>query len=121
MLRFFVILRSAATKDPLLRKRGGHGGKILRCAQDDRDESAQDDRDESVLEDRGRNAEKAWMEILRRAELRGPENRRRETGTDPRPLLAPRRAKETIPAGKMPFLLNEYGILYCLKGAFVIH
>ena len=35
MLRFFVILRSAATKDPLLQRRGGHGGKILRCAQDD--------------------------------------------------------------------------------------
>ena len=64
---------------------------------------------------------KTWVEVLRRAELRGPENLRRETGTDPRPLLAPGRAKETIPAGKMPFLLNEYGILYCLKGAFVIH
>ena len=64
---------------------------------------------------------KTWVEVFRRAELRGPENRRRETGTDPRPLLAPGRAKETIPAGKMPFLLNEYGFLYCLKGAFVIH
>ena len=50
MLRFFVILRSAATKDPLLQRRGGHREKILRCAQDDRDESA--------LEDRGRIAEK---------------------------------------------------------------
>lgn len=64
---------------------------------------------------------KTWVEVLRRAELICPENRRRETATDPRPLLAPGRAKETIPAGKMPFLLNEYGILYCLKGAFVIH
>lgn len=64
---------------------------------------------------------KTWVEVFRRAELICPENRRRETGTDPRPLLAPGRAKETIPAGKMPFLLNEYGFLYCLKGAFVIH
>ena len=39
LLRFFVIviLRSAATKDLLLQRRGGHRGKILRCAQDDRE------------------------------------------------------------------------------------
>ena len=37
LLRFFVILRSAATKDPLLQRHGRHRGKILRCAQDDKE------------------------------------------------------------------------------------
>ncbi len=53
MLMFFVILRSAATKDLLLQRRGGHGGKILRCAQDDRDESVLEDRDRIAEKDMG--------------------------------------------------------------------
>ena len=36
---FFVILRSTATKDLLLQRRGRHRGKILRSAQDDRREN----------------------------------------------------------------------------------
>ena len=62
MLRFFVILRSAATKDPLLRKRGRHGGKILRCAQDDRDESVLEDRDRIAEKDMGGGAQESRTE-----------------------------------------------------------
>ena len=62
MLRFFVILRSAATKDPLLRKRGGNRGKILRCAQDDRDESVLEDRDRIAEKDMGGGVQESRTE-----------------------------------------------------------
>ena len=62
MLRFFVILRSTATKDLLLQRHGRHGGKILRCAQDDRDESALEDRDRIAEKDMGGGVQESRTE-----------------------------------------------------------
>ena len=63
MLRFFVILRSTATKDLLLQRRGGNREKILRCAQDDRDESVLEDRDRIAEKDMGGGAQESRTDI----------------------------------------------------------
>ena len=62
MLRFFVFLRSTATKDLLLQRHGRHREKILRCAQDDRDESALEDRDRIAEKDMGGGVQESRTE-----------------------------------------------------------
>ena len=48
-----VILRSGSDEGSFYPMTAGRRKKILRCAQDDRGESAQDDREESAQDDNG--------------------------------------------------------------------